>query len=68
MTSGEICVTWVAPATRKDWDETMHIFYSSLPIILYVAALILGFFGVRLPGGAGGEDCVRISPTIMPNR
>jgi hypothetical protein len=53
MMSGEICVTSVAPATRKDWDETMHLFYSSLPIILYVAALILGFFGVRLPGGAG---------------
>jgi len=31
----------------------MHILIASLPIILYVVALILGFLGVGLPGGAG---------------
>ena len=31
----------------------MHILIASLPIILYVAALILGFLGVGLPAGAG---------------
>lgn len=31
----------------------MHILIASLPIILYVVALILGLLGVGLPGGAG---------------
>ena len=31
----------------------MHILIAALPIILYVVALILGFLGDRLPGGAG---------------
>ncbi len=35
------------------WSETMHTLYTSLPIVFYVAALVLGLFGVRLPGGAG---------------
>jgi hypothetical protein len=31
----------------------MHTLYASLPIVFYVAALVLGLFGVRLPGGGG---------------
>jgi amino acid transporter len=30
----------------------MHILIASLPIILYLLAMLLGLFGVHLPGGA----------------